>query len=691
MNLLNRILLAAVFIILSSSFETKAQVTVTYVVDISLYLDSGNVLDTAGIRIGGRFSPLGINNIPDWTPSAPPCKMNPIGFNRWSITIQYPDSAKGKAQDFKFVNGNWGNGRDERSVLLAGCGYISGGIVNRRIIIPNTNTTFSYCWNSCSLCPVQFSVVTGAASSITSNSASISGYVTGTGIIQQGIVYGTNANPTVQNSFAIDAGDGTGAFSANISQLSPNTTYYFRSFARRNSGVTYGNISSFSTLPIIQLIPVTFQVDMNTYLAYGYSIGPQGMRISGNFMKRGVRRGAFTVPDWIPSDSTCAMEHLSNNIWSITLEYPDSSFGKIQQFRFVNSGNEAQEGPDSLLAGGCAEITDGFVRRNFTIPFISGTFPFCWEKCSPVCSAPVPPVLIGSAPPSQISYFSARVSSSAIGINITRRGFCYSTEAAPDTSDFLAEAGSGSGVYEALLTGLNPGTSYYARAFAQNAVGISYGSEIIFNTSNAFSRTFVADISLMPDSFNVGPNGLRIAGNFAELGAQLPDWDPNSASAAMADSGNGTWWISILYPDTAVGKVQKFLFFNSDSSGAESTDAMESGGCALPQGAGFARSLTLSNESTPARYCWNSCAACPVAVQKQNDQPDWYCFPNPADGILKFAAKKTQDIQIINSLGQQVRTFNIQEGNTLIQLKNLPSGIYRMKDFSGKTRQIILK
>jgi hypothetical protein len=149
---------------------------------------------------------MGINNIPDWTPSAGPCAMTNLGFNKWSITVQYPDSAIGKFQDFKFVNGNWGPGKDERSTDLASCGSINGGIVNRRIQIPNQDSTYRYCWNRCSPCPLQFTVLTGEASSVTSSSATLSGYVTGTGIIQQGILFGTNPNPVIQNSSAIDPG-----------------------------------------------------------------------------------------------------------------------------------------------------------------------------------------------------------------------------------------------------------------------------------------------------------------------------------------------------------------------------------------------------------------------------------------------------------------------------------------------------
>jgi len=46
----------------------------------------------------------------------------------------------------------------------------------------------------------------------------------------------------------VDAGSGEGAFSADISSLSPNTTYYYKAFGINEVDTTEGSEKSFSTL-----------------------------------------------------------------------------------------------------------------------------------------------------------------------------------------------------------------------------------------------------------------------------------------------------------------------------------------------------------------------------------------------------------------------------------------------------------
>jgi hypothetical protein len=94
-------------------------------------------------------------------------------------------------------------------------------------------------------------ITTTAASSITSNSATSGGNVTSAGsatVTARGICYGTSSNPTTSNS-TVSSGSGTGSFSANLSGLAANTTYYVRAYATNSVGTAYGSQVSFTTLP----------------------------------------------------------------------------------------------------------------------------------------------------------------------------------------------------------------------------------------------------------------------------------------------------------------------------------------------------------------------------------------------------------------------------------------------------------
>ncbi|WP_396189162.1 putative Ig domain-containing protein [Flavobacterium sp.] len=69
------------------------------------------------------------------------------------------------------------------------------------------------------------------------------------------------------------------------------------------------------------------------------------------------------------------------------------------------------------------------------------------------------------------------------GITLTEKGICWSTTANPTINDnILADPTTTTGNFTSNLTGLNGLTTYYVRAYATNALGTSYGNEVIFTT-----------------------------------------------------------------------------------------------------------------------------------------------------------------------------------------------------------------
>jgi plastocyanin len=120
-------------------------------------------------------------------------------------------------------------------------------------------------------------LTTTAATLITSTTATSGGEVTDDGgepVTARGICWGIAENPTIADSVSED-GTGTGVFESNLTELSPNTTYYIRAYATNSVGTAYGTQVTFKTLEAAQgadevwiegsaFNPVTITITANT-------------------------------------------------------------------------------------------------------------------------------------------------------------------------------------------------------------------------------------------------------------------------------------------------------------------------------------------------------------------------------------------------------------------------------------------
>ena len=77
------------------------------------------------------------------------------------------------------------------------------------------------------------------------------------------------------------------------------------------------------------------------------------------------------------------------------------------------------------------------------------------------------------------------------GASVTERGVVYSTNPNPvitNLSNTILPCGSGAGSFTCNLTGLQPNTTYYIRAYAKNDVGTAYGEEMSFTTQTQIEK-----------------------------------------------------------------------------------------------------------------------------------------------------------------------------------------------------------
>ncbi len=75
------------------------------------------------------------------------------------------------------------------------------------------------------------------------------------GIVEKGVCWSvTNTAPTINdNRKNSDSQTGTGDFQIPLAFLTPNTTYYIRTFARSDAGISYGQPQQFTTKEVVYL------------------------------------------------------------------------------------------------------------------------------------------------------------------------------------------------------------------------------------------------------------------------------------------------------------------------------------------------------------------------------------------------------------------------------------------------------
>ena len=292
-----------------------------------------------------------------------------------------------------------------------------------------------------------------ASVDINKRSAVLNGEVSYVGeptFTEKGFVYSQTANPTINDSKIIVEGNTSGAFSAPVTGLELNKTYYVRVYAKQLENTYYSEPISF----ILSIVPPVFNMKEISETSYTAKQAKVTATITNpgqpNYTTRGFVYGIKSNPD-IYNDKSKSVSGSGTGDFSLYL----TDLATEQQY-FVRAYVE-QEGNIHYSN-----------EMKFTL--------------MPV-NAELDKIHI-----SEVDNNSAKVTCSIIGRGdpvYTEKGFVYNKDGNPVVEKNLGRTiveGNSSGDFMGRISGLTANTTYYVKGYVKQNGNTLYTSEVSFKT-----------------------------------------------------------------------------------------------------------------------------------------------------------------------------------------------------------------
>ena len=368
-------------------------------------------------------------------------------------------------------------------------------------------------------------IETGNTISTTRTSATVSGTVNANASVfeEYGIAYSSSSQMYDSRKIRCEEQfDGKKTFNVFIDGLSSGTTYFYRTYVISGGAYAYGDYKMFQTpsisAPTIEDITSS---DVNASQA----------TITAAITDKGVSED-------VKLDLSTAMikyKRLGNSSWSGDLSTLNTSSSDWQS----TNAELIENGSKTSIKGTITGLTSSSTYAVYASAICAG------EGRSSIITVVTAetsnPELSGVSYTEAEAGLSLNISASVTNpgkaedggqATVISRGFVYSTtNPTPEIEGSTAIAATGNdSKFTATLDNLSYSTTYYIRAYAQNAVGYGYGSVLEYTTADVVVVPYIHTVSLTDVTYNsvkligyLNSNGVQVSQHgFIFNGQRIP-------------------------------------------------------------------------------------------------------------------------------------------------------------------------
>lgn len=266
-------------------------------------------------------------------------------------------------------------------------------------------------------------------------------------VTERGICWSAFGVPSLNNETAQHDAGGTGQYNIRMEDLAMGTKYYVRAYAKNSVGVSYSDTKQFltcteTTHPTVSTVEIS-DITYHSVVCHGDVISNGGLPLT----ERGVCWGV--EPDPTINVHAVIAEGTAIGPYTVTID---------------------GLAPNTTYHARCYATNEKGTAYGETLTFIT--------------TQGEPTVITLNV--TSITAYTAKSGGNVTNEGVSsviERGICWSDKENPTIADNHNHSGTGEGVFEIVMSGLNPGITYHVRAYAKNQEYLSYGSDIEFTTS----------------------------------------------------------------------------------------------------------------------------------------------------------------------------------------------------------------